>query len=69
MSAVNSSLEFRTCLFRTRDLPLHTDPLAANIDLSQALWCANWEHKNIWDFKSGTMLHPQKIDDFCEMDP
>jgi hypothetical protein len=65
--ADNTSLEFKTCLFKITDLPAHTTPDGAGVDFNRALWCANWEHKNIWNFKTAKMDHPAKIDSFCEV--
>lgn len=65
--AQNTSLEFRTCLFHTRDLPATTDPDGTNVDSSKAIWCATWDHKNVWDFTAGKITHPTQIDPICDL--
>lgn len=66
-SSQNTSLEFRTCLFRTTDLPLITTPRGENIDSSKALLCQTWDHKFIWNFIKGKMTSPDQLDSVCEM--
>jgi hypothetical protein len=66
-SAVNSSLDFRTCLFRSADLPLVTTPEGAGIATENALWCADWSQHLVWDFKAGKMSQPSQLDSVCDM--
>lgn len=63
--AQNSSLEFKTCLFRLADLPLQTDPQGSNIDQAKALKCFSWDDKWVYDFQKGLMTSPAEIDSFC----
>lgn len=61
--AQNTSLEFKTCVFHTRDVPLVTDETGKGLDIKRALKCFNWEHKYIYDFKKksfdvGGAIHP-----------
>lgn len=66
-NAQNASLEFRTCLFKTADLPLATDKTGSNIDASKALRCVNWSHRYVWNFSKGRMASPTSIDSFCNL--
>jgi hypothetical protein len=62
------SLEFKSCLFRVEDVPVKlADPRALNIDLTKALWCADWDHKFAWDFKKQKLLATTGIDPVCEV--
>ena len=63
--AQNVSLDFRTCVYKTRDLPETTSPDGANIDQTKAIWCVSWDHKYVYDFKTKTMAKPSQIDSFC----
>ncbi len=63
--AQNVSLEFRTCLFKTSDLPATTSPDGANLPEQSAIWCVSWDHKFVYDFKSQTMTKPSQIDAIC----
>jgi hypothetical protein len=65
-NAQNVSLEFRTCLFKTSDLPAATTPDGTGIDDAKAIWCVSWDHKFVYDFKSQTMTKPSQIDSFCK---
>ena len=64
--AQNVSLEFRTCLFNTSDLPAETTPAGAGIRQEKAIWCVSWDHKFVYDFKSKTMTKPSQIDSICQ---
>ena len=67
--AHNTTLEFRTCLFKVSDLPAHTTPDGAGVDQSKALWCATWDHKYVWNFTTKHMDTPTAIDPFCATQP
>ncbi len=63
--ANNSSLEFRTCLFKTSDLPAATDPVGSNLDFSAAIVCFHWEHKFVYDFTQKKFISGGAIDPIC----
>lgn len=65
MWAQNSSLEFKTCIFRLTDLPFETDREGSNIDQTKALKCFSWSDKWVFDFKREIMTSPSEIDPFC----
>lgn len=63
--AKNVSLEFRTCLYRLRDLPRHArsvDDLAG----ASPIVCETWRHSWVWDFTRETMTSPSAIAPTCE---
>ena len=68
-AAQNASLEFTTCLFKTADLPAKTTPEGAGVVQSKALWCALWNHRYVWNFETGRMDQPTRIDPICEVSP
>lgn len=45
--ARNMSLEFKTCLFKTKDVALVTN--GTDVDISRAVFCVNWESKFVYD--------------------
>lgn len=65
VAATNVSLEFKTCLFKTEDLPTATDADGTNIDFQKSIQCFNWDHKFIYDFVAGKFNSPTTIDDIC----
>ncbi|MGZ3691514.1 MAG: hypothetical protein ACXVAX_08420 [Pseudobdellovibrio sp.] len=65
IGADNTSLEYRTCLFKTADLPKLTDGDGTNIDFSKVIKCFSWDHKFIYDFKAGKFKSPAAIEDIC----
>jgi hypothetical protein len=64
--AQNATLDFRTCIFETRSLPKSTTPGGQGISMKKALWCVDWSHRFIWDFKKGVMTTASKIDEVCQ---
>ena len=64
--ADNATLNFRTCIFKIADLPTHTDPKGSNVDASKALWCAEWSHNYVWNFKTQQTEEPTSFDPICE---
>lgn len=64
-AARNTSLEFRTCLFKVTDLPPTTDKSGSNIDLSKALACLTWDHKYVYDYKQKTFNTTGPISPTC----
>jgi hypothetical protein len=65
--AQNASLEFRTCLFHIEDVPVMTTPAGSGINPSRAIWCVNWDHKFVYDFRTGKMTSPRAIDPICDI--
>lgn len=64
-SAKNSSLEFKACLYRTKDIPEVSDPKGSNFESAEPLICENWEHKFVFDRTSKTFKSGGSIDPFC----
>ncbi len=67
-TASNSTVEFRTCLFRMVDVPALTDRRGSNIDERKALHCFTWGSSYVWDFQAGRMTSPAQIDPVCGME-
>lgn len=65
ITAQNSTLEFKTCLFRLEDIPLETDARGSNIAQEKAIVCHSWEDKWIYDFETEKMTTPKHIDPVC----
>jgi hypothetical protein len=68
LHAQNSSLEFRSCLFKTTDLPAQTDTDGKNVPWPRAIKCWDWESKNIYDFTLGRFTSPKAIDPVCNLE-
>jgi len=64
-AATNQSLEFRTCLFKIDDLPATSDQQGTGIDMSKAIWCADWDQKYHYDFKQKTVVPHTGIHPVC----
>ena len=65
ITAQNSTLEFKTCLFHFSDIPEITDAVGSNIFMDKALKCYEWEDKWIYDFEAEKITTPKKIDPIC----
>lgn len=59
-AAYNISVEFRTCLYRTRDVPRVAS--AENVDFAAPIACHEWRSSYVYDFVRKEMTHPQKLD-------
>lgn len=49
--SIDASLEFRTCIYRTADIPIET--VESNVDFAEPIKCFNWKYFYIynWDLK------------------
>lgn len=65
LQAKNSSLEFLTCLFKTRDLPATSDAGGKGIDRNKALACHTWDSKFVYDFQTHRFKMDGPIEPFC----
>lgn len=65
VTAQNSTLEFKTCLFKFEDIPEVTDAAGTNLSLEKAIKCYEWEDKWIYDFAAEKMTSPKDIDPVC----
>lgn len=59
----NTALEFRTCLYRTEDVPRDMDPKGKITALP--LRCVNWENKHIYDTETGRIESPSEVPAIC----
>ena len=55
--AVNMSLEFKTCLFKTSDVPFVTN--GTDVDIEKSIVCFRWESKFVFDHAASTFLSPR----------
>lgn len=65
VTAQNSTLEFKTCLFHYADIPEVTDATGSNISMDKALKCFEWDDKWIYDFFAEKITTPTAIDPIC----
>ncbi len=65
--AVNSSLQFKSCIYRTKDIPTSGAPAGfdASVDDGGPVTCFDWNSSHIWDDATKTMTHPEEIDGQC----
>lgn len=61
--ATNMSLEFKTCLFKTADVPLQTNGI--DVDIGKAVVCFPWESKFVFDHNAREYKSPQGIHSEC----
>lgn len=62
--AKNVSLEFRTCLYRERDVPRYARGVDELRNASPIV-CETWQHNFIWDFGTERMTSPRDIAPVC----
>ena len=60
----NATLQFQTCIFRTRDVPRDNGP--EGVDRSLALHCANWMVSHVYNPVTRQFDSPTEIDPFCK---
>lgn len=66
MFAYNSSLQFRTCVYRTKDIPSETT--RDNTKFADPITCLAWASSFLYNFDTGEFDSPEEIDPFC-LDP
>ena len=64
ITAQNTSLEFKSCLFRVEDIPISVEA-GEKVEIEKALSCLDWEHKFIYNFESKAFSSPKEIDPIC----
>lgn len=62
-SKVNSSLEFKTCIYKTEDVPTRLDP--KQLDFASPIACFEWASNDIYDYQRQEFTHPQGIHKLC----
>ncbi len=65
--AKNASYEFRTCIYRTKDVPAETEQ--GNINFAAPIHCFNWRHSYIYNHDLGVFESKKEIDPFCKEKP
>lgn len=61
--ARNVSLKFKTCLYKTKDIPLVGKP--EHLDFASPLKCFNWASSKIYNFEKDQFYSSDEIDPFC----
>lgn len=61
--AENISVRFRTCIYKSKDVPGETTH--DNVDFATPISCLPWSSSFIYDFIAGKFNSPTEIDPFC----
>lgn len=61
--AENISVRFRTCIYKSKDVPGETT--RDNVDFATPISCLPWSSSFIYDFTAGKFDSPTEIDPFC----
>ena len=64
MSVKNASLKFKTCLFKTSDVPRTVSSPKANL-IPKAIKCYEWDNSFIYNFDKKKYESPKEIDSIC----
>lgn len=62
--ADNISLEFKTCVYKTKDVP--TNSTAENVNFAKPIQCLGWRSSYIYNHKKEIFESPATIDQFCK---
>ena len=62
-----SSLEFKTCLYNIKDIPLTGDPASFDVKESDGgpIVCFDWSDKMAVDYKNKILKRTEEMDSFC----
>lgn len=61
--AINTSLEFKTCIYKTKDVPAETTE--DNINFAEPIKCFEWQHIYIYNYETKDFETKSEIDPFC----
>lgn len=62
--ADNYTFEFKTCVYKTKDVPTELDPNQVNF--ARPVKCLDWNAAYVFNFKTKTFDSPAGIDAFCK---
>lgn len=62
--AKNISLQFKVCIYKTEDVPLHVN--AEDLNFAKPLACLNWNSSWIYNHEQGKFEQPLEIDSICK---
>lgn len=65
--ARNVSLEFKTCLYRTKEVPLSTKQ--DDLNFATPVQCFEWQSFYIYNFDLAVFESKSEIDPFCKQEP
>lgn len=63
-SAKNTNLEFKVCIYKTKDIPLELGP--KDINFAEPIQCMNWKTSNVYNFKKGIFETDVSISKSCD---
>lgn len=61
--AKNTNLIFKTCVYKTKDIPRELNP--TDINFADPLLCMNWESKNVYNFKTKKYEKNRSVEETC----
>ncbi len=64
--AKNISLQFKTCIYKTADVPKETTP--DDLNFAKAIKCFDWKSSFVFNHKKKVYESPNKIDEYCTTD-
>lgn len=66
-----SSLEFKTCLYKTKDIPMTGSPASFNepVENGGPIVCFDWSDKTKPNFAKKSLERTEKLDPFCFTEP
>jgi len=64
LGAKNISLQFKTCIFKSKDVPYESTP--SGFGTEKALKCFEWDSSHIYNFKNKKYERRVGIDPFCK---
>lgn len=62
-SAKNTVLEFKTCVYKTSDIPREVGP--EDINFGTALQCLDWKTSSVYNFKTRKYEHDKTVGEAC----
>ena len=62
-SAINTSLEFKTCIYKAADIP--TETTEDNVNFAKPIYCFSWKSSFIYNHDLGIFETKDEIDPFC----
>jgi hypothetical protein len=62
--AQNTSLEFKTCMYKTKDIPLRTTP--ENLNFARPITCFSWHSSYVFNHKTKKFGSSKEIHPYCK---
>jgi hypothetical protein len=61
--AYNNSLLFKTCIYKTKDIPRETTQ--DNVNFAKPIYCFDWKSSLVYDHQKNRFERPEELDPFC----